>query len=417
MSLVQKAIRSSKTISIVEQAILSAANFIALLILAHDLPKEQYGIFTLAYTSFLFFKGFQRALLSIPMVVYTGNPDLLIEHGRSWRKLQAGLTGIICILSLAALGLTMLLRVEPWVQSVLGIALLISLPMFYYEFFRRWLIQEGKLAFLVLMALLFGVIYVGGIVLFTRQQQSALPAALMLAGGAWAATLIGYIKSTPPKSELNLPFASFLFDQWKFGQWSVLSHVAFAAYNNLSQFILAFFVGPSGVAVFQATRNLTQPVLTLLMAIDNVDKPRASASLMKGGVTTMVVSLRNTSQTLILFGGSYLLLIGILAPYVLHALYAGKYDGATTELLLWLPVSFLILLGQPLESGLYVLKRPDLLFKGRSWAAIAGVTTTVIFVPIFGVSGALLGLLVGRLLSAVFAFFQLKTLVKEDGIT
>lgn len=409
-------LKSSRNVSIVEQAMLSSANFLAALILARTLPKEEYGIFTLAYTAAIFLQGFQRALLSIPMVVYAASPELLAENGVFWRRLQAGLVVVVTLSLLLLLALFMLVEAVYWIQAVLWITLIITVPIFYYEFFRRWLIQEGKISQLLTMAVAYAAVYVGGVLVVVRNHQAALPAALLMAGGAVVATLIGYRRATSPKPRPTLTFSQFLRDLWMFGRWSVLSHVAFTGYNSLTQFVLAFFAGPTGVAMFQATRNTVQPVQTLIMAIDNVDKPRASKSLLKGGLPAMAASLRNTSRTLILLGGGYLLFLGVMAPHVLHVLYDGRYDDASFETRSWLPVVFLMLLGQPFESGLYLLKRPDLLFKGRIWAALAGIIVALVFVPVLGVSGALLGLGAGWLVSTVFAFIQLRALVGEASI-
>lgn len=404
---------SNRILTLIEQAFLSFSNFFATLLLARSFSKDVFGVFTLAYTIFLFLQGFQRAIINIPIVVFSPTQLLLRESGLSWRKIQAGLTGIFIIVIFLAQVVSSFILKNIWLSDTLWIVLLILLPLNYYEFLRRWLIQEGLVSVLVPMAFIYSVVYILGVFIITRFTFPIIYAGLTLALAGFFATSIGICRSGVYKNCRLKPINTFIAEIWSFSKWAILSHLAYAGYNSLIQILLTFSCGPAASAIFSATRVVGQPVQTLIMAIDSVDKPKASFSLYKFGLKGMMTSLKKTSLVLILIGGTYIAAIGLLAKPVIRLLYKGAYDDNVISVYLWLAIFFIMLIGQPLESGLYVLKTSDKLFFGRVFASIAGLSTAFFLIPKFETEGALLALLLGWTVSSVIAFIQLKNEAKH----
>lgn len=242
---------------------------------------------------------------------------------------------------------------------------------------------------------------------------TAIMAAAGMAAGAAGATIVGFLATNRARHESSPPFRPFWSELWKFGRWQLMSYTAYTGYNSLISVIVSGFTGPAGVALMSVTRNLVQPITTFIMAIDNVDKPRASAALANGGTTAMRASLRNTSITLIVPGMLYLALIGIFAEPVLHHLFAGKYDDGVFELRLWIPVFLMLLITQPLDSALYILKRPDIILYARLGAALVGISSALVLIPRFDVAGALGALTLGWMVSLVLIWFGRQKAIRE----
>jgi O-antigen/teichoic acid export membrane protein len=158
---------------------------------------------------------------------------------------------------------------------------------------------------------------------------------------------------------------------------------------------------------FAAVRNLTQPVNTLIGAIDNVDKPRAARAFSAGGFPDLFSSLWQTMGTLSLLGGGYLLLCAAGGGHVVNALYHERYGHAWGEVWMWCLIALAMMVAQPLESGLYVAQRTGALFMNRLISAMIGLGVAVATIPDWGVSGALLGVASGWLATAVLAVGQL----------
>ncbi len=61
----------ARAAAVLEQLAVSGANFIAFLIFARQLAPAQFGEFGFAYALVLFVQGFQRALVTIPMIPFS----------------------------------------------------------------------------------------------------------------------------------------------------------------------------------------------------------------------------------------------------------------------------------------------------------------------------------------------------------
>lgn len=403
-------IQSFRILPLLEQGIISVTNFIALIIMARLLTKDEFGIFTLAFTFATFAQGFQRAMISLPLVTFNPIIKLLRRELPNWTCLLLLLSSALSFL-LASTGLILvLLRIENWLQQAFFGAAALIIPLFTYEFLRRYaFIEAQRMLHLIGFAALYSLSYLGMLVYFISHIKNAFGGIAALAGASLLVTILGFwqFRLNPfilPRFSSLCVFLSKLKSFWK---WATLSHLAYSGYNYMNMFILSAFSGPAQVAVYSATRNLAQPLVILQTAIDNTDKPRASRAFLNGGFSSMAKSLWNTTKLLIMLGLIYSVLMALAAPIVLHLFYAGKYDSYTSEVILWLGGSLLLLVGQPLESGLYILKRPDLLFQGRLWATIVSITAAFLLIPSFGVRGALTAFMIGWFTSLSIAFLQL----------
>jgi O-antigen/teichoic acid export membrane protein len=407
----KRAVGSSRIIAMGEQGTISGANLFLTIMLARYLTIEEYGAFALAVTLLLLLKGFQRAIVSIPLIVLCPDLEKLYKLKRNWHILQA-IVVLVPLLILA--GVFIVVQKNAWMRSVLLSLMILIAPTYYYEFYRRWLIQEQKIRWLLPMAFVYAAVIALVLGYIATSGGTALTGAVGMSAGALAASMIGLFVSARnmrmlPSQRLGL----FFSELWQFSRWQVWSHMAYSGYNSLVPVIVSFFVGPAGVAVMNVTRNFGQPIQTFIMAVDNVDKPRASAALASGGLKAMKAALRNTTLTLIIPGGLYLAIIGVFAGPALRLLFGGKYDHAVLELRLWLPIFALMLLAQPLESGLYLFKRADILFRGRIWAAVMGIVASLLLIPMYGVAGALVALFVGWLVSTRMAWRGLLKVMGE----
>jgi O-antigen/teichoic acid export membrane protein len=173
------------------------------------------------------------------------------------------------------------------------------------------------------------------------------------------------------------------------------------------QAILAAIAGPSAVGAYAAVRTLTQPVGTLIQAIDTVDKPRAGRAYAERGINGLWVVIRKSWAWLIALSLPYLVAISYFSSEVLAIAYGDRYADVSGLVVLWSAVMLVMLFTQPLETGLYVIRRPDLLFKGRAVSAVLVLSATPFLISAWSASGALSALILGWSLAGLFAGLQL----------
>ncbi|RNC73207.1 MAG: lipopolysaccharide biosynthesis protein [Desulfuromonadales bacterium] len=392
--------------SVAEQGFLSLANFGLAIFLARELPKAAWGAFSLGYALMLFSQGFQRALVSIPIATMAHSDDVLSRSLRFWRRTQTKLT-------LVATGALVLVALAwRWIDGdasiteALIIAALLVPGHFFLEFWRRVVIQTRNMKAAAVISLLFllsVVLLVSGLHFMEGGALAAaagLSACALMAGAMTRARALSRIAPTNDNLDLGQ-------EVYRFGRWAMLSHLAFSGYTTAIQVVLSLVSGPAAMGSFAAVRNLTQPVNTLIGAIDNMDKPRAARAFAAGGFPELFSSLWRTMATLSILGGGYLLLCSVGGGYLVDYLYHARYGHAWNEVWMWCLIAAAMMAAQPLESGLYVSQRTDALFMNRLVSAAVGLGTAVITIPGWGVSGALLGLACGWLVSAALAAGQL----------
>ncbi|MBI5165894.1 MAG: hypothetical protein HY985_18575, partial [Magnetospirillum sp.] len=208
-------------------------------------------------------------------------------------------------------------------------------------------------------------------------------------------------KAAPP------PFRSFLSRLAHFIGWSVMSNLAYNGYNHLPPLLLGLLAGPVPVAVYQAARNLVQPLSTLASAVDNFDKPRAARALANSGVPGMAGALGRTTLALILGSAPYLVLLLAMGGPVTRLVYGDRFPTATAAMPWFAAMQVTMIAAYPLETALFIVRRPDLLFWGRVVAAAAAIALCVTLIPGHGLDGAMAGLVGGMAVSAVAAAFNL----------
>jgi O-antigen/teichoic acid export membrane protein len=400
-----------------EQGFLSVGSFGLAIFLARQLPKGEWGAFSLGLAVMLFAQGFQRALVSIPVATMAHRDDLLWSSLGFWQTIQSWLTLItVTVFSLAA---ALLWTTMP--ESCLTTALLISGIMvpgyFSMEFWRRILIQAGRVREAAFSGLVFLLLILLLIALLRFSDHGATAAAAGTSLSALAAGMVSrrFVRSGMPAGGARgtSPFSGRSL--YQFGRWAILSHVAYSGYNTAIQVILSVVCGPAAMGSFAAVRNLTQPVNTLIGAIDNLDKPRAARAFAAEGFPGLFSSLWRTMGTLSLFGGAYLFLCTAGGGYAVNLLYHGRYGHAWGEVWMWCAIALAMMAAQPLESGLYVSGRTDSLFVNRLISAGIGLGTAAIAIPALGVPGALLSLVAGWSATALFAACQLFLFSRQAG--
>jgi O-antigen/teichoic acid export membrane protein len=401
-----------RALSLAEQALISAANFLALLLLARAFDTVAFGVFSYAWLSLLFVVNLHRSAVVLPFVIHTPTPEALAAEAGAWRRLNSATALVFTIVLAAAALVPSLVGAPQWMARALLIAALLVGPSFFYEFRRRWLIQTDRYRHAVAAAGLYAALWLCGVAIaihIHRIEAAAVALALAYGGAALFCTLVA---QKLPGGGGQPPFLPFLARLRHFIGWSVMSNLAFNGYAHLPALLLGALAGPVPVAVYQAMRNFSQPLATLTTAIDNFDKPRAARAMALNGIAGLRRALGHTTAALAILAVPYLLVLVVWGDRLVELVYGQRYDG-TLHVLWWFAALFVAgIATYPLETALFLLRRPDLLFRGRLVAAAAGTGLSLLLVPHWGVAGAMAAMIGGMMVSGIgaailLAFLQL----------
>ncbi len=435
---------SAHRAALLEQALVSGANFLAMLLFVRLLAPADWGVLAFAHALVLFLQGFQRAGVTLPMIALATQP------GAGWTQARGAWLCMNCagamLSTLMALGLALVLalssllaaawpsgaalgRVLPaWWAQALGLAAVLALPLWLHEFTRRAAVQEGRHGLLAVQGLVYALV-LGGVAggaalasgtsalaaVFFAPAALALPAAwlpaLALALASLAATGVYRVvarQAVWARPAWRPPLA--VQGAWApYAGWAGGAHLAYSGYNFGVLALLAGLAGPAAVAVFHAMRLLVQPVAVLVSALDSIDKPRAARALLHGAAALR----RQLWRSLRLIGPlvlGVLALLALVGPVALPWFYGLAYADQGPALQAACLVALLGVLSQPLESGLYVARRTRALCVGRALAALAGLLAAWAWVPAGGAAGALLAMALGYAVAAGAAAWTLARL-------
>lgn len=403
-----------RLLSLVEQALISGANFLLLLGLGRAFPAEAFGLFSFAYISLQFLLNLHRSIVVVPFIIHTAENGALSREGWLWHKLN----GAVILLAILVLGGVAggagLAGLPGWMGQAFLLAAAFVLPVFVYEFLRRWSIQIGRYGLVVAAGAVYAAVVAGGVALALHAHSLTDAALAYIGANLAAATVLAWPALSTAGQDASLGMVSFLRGLKRFLTWSLLANFAYNGFNQLPALILGAMAGPVPVGTFQALRNLTQPLNIIGTAVDNFDKPRAARALAEGGREAMTAQLRRTTKALVTSSVPYMVLIGIFAEPALRLIYADRYQGFEGVLYFWLGLNVLMLASYPFETGLMLLRRPELLCKGRFVAMAVAILVSVTAIPSLGVYGAMIALVSAFLVNLAFCRRYLKASARAD---
>lgn len=388
-----------RVVALLEQGALSGANFLTFIWFARQVTPTAWGEFGFAYALVLFMQGFQRAIVTIPMIPFSAAAGGWTGVRLTWVRVHM-LVQLACLSALAAAAVLAVVLGADWVARSLMMAAALTAPMFLHEFARRCAIQEERFDVLLITAVAYVLALFGSAALVGQRAVGAWGPVAGVACGGLAAMLAYAVLAR--RSLVGLPAAWHLMPEGLGGyaKWSVLGHLGFSGYNFGIQALLGAISGPAAVGVFHACRTLIQPVATVIGAMDSVDKPRAAHALTTSGLAAMRRVLLRSLVAILCLGLPYLLLVGLTADELLELAYRDRYAGHGGAVLMWCFVALGMMLAQPVESGLYVCRRTRAMFYSRAIAALIGLAAAVPLVQEHGAVGALGAMVIAYLVTA-----------------
>jgi O-antigen/teichoic acid export membrane protein len=397
---------SRRVAVLIDQGLVSGANFLVFLYCARLLSPEQWGEFGFAYATVLFCQGFQRAMVTIPMIAFSPSARDWKVTASAWASINSRLMVITTVIGAVAVVLANLIGVT-WLASSAHVATLLTIPMFGMEFARRAVIQEENFGKLVGMAAGY-TLGVGCVVAGwpTAWDIQWIPVLAVMAGALFSMLAFGF-------GNWNMLFGRYsptlsLVEHKRFSFWATLSHLGFSGYNFGVQSLLGALAGPAALGVFHACRTLLQPVSILIGAMDSIDKPRAARAYAETGRAGLFKKLKNAFIALACLAGSYIVFVLITNTWLLNLAYGQRYHGQESVVALWCLVSAFTAIAQPVESGLYVIHRTRELFYSRLMASALSLACGFLLIGKLGAIGALTAMAVGYAVSAILGLWILK---------
>jgi O-antigen/teichoic acid export membrane protein len=381
----------TESVGLVDQALVSGANFATMLLLARSVDPTEFGQFTLVYSALLLAGVLQAALVTQPHNVLGAAlvGPAYVRYTSSTAAQQIAFTA-------AAAGLVL-------VGALVGTALDSSLSGLLFalvpaivawelqEFIRRILYTEGR----VRAVLLNDVISYGGqallvIVLFASGRLDATIALYVIAATSAAGLAFGILQV---RDRLRpIVDLSAIRENLAFGKWLAGAESGYWASTQIYLYLAAAVLGAAGAGLIRAAQLVFGPLNILVFYLGSVLPSRFARAYAAGGHDALNAAMRLTGLVVLPVTTLYCALFVVFAGPALRLIYGDAYaDGGSVLVLFGL--FYVVVTPLPiLTSALRTLRRPRVIFEAYLIASLAAAGAGWLIVRSFGTEGAVGGM-------------------------
>lgn len=398
--------------ALLDQALVSGTNFLTAILVARYLGVEDFGKFSLVWMVVLFMNGLQVALVVSPI---TSIGPKIKKGQRASYFGAAFLQQLLLALFLSGV-LFLGIKVSTIVFPVWGLEkLIIVLPAvgFFYlaqDFIRRYFFVLSKFKEVFINDV---ISCLGRLVLLTVLFNS-VGATLeltfwIIAGTAALAWMVGLI--CMEKTVLSwIVFRQTALRHWAMSKWLVSSVIVQWLAGNIFVIAAAAMLGASAAGALKAMQNLLGLFNVLFSALENIIPVRAAVIYSGQDETTFISYLIKVAT----WGGivtmGCMVVVVIFPKYWIDLFYGEQYLQYGDLLLGYGVVYLLTFAGLMFRIAFRTVEHTRPIFQAYLFAAIISVVIFYPVVDLFGVQGAVIGLVIIQI--SILAWY-LRTIKKE----
>jgi O-antigen/teichoic acid export membrane protein len=395
-------------ISVVDQGLISGAGFLLHILLARWLLINDYGVFAVVFSIFLFLSSFHNALILEPMSVLASEhtPEQLRDYITHSIWLHFFLSVVLSILLLFS-GFGLMFLQNPMGEPLIGLAFAGPLILLFW-LLRRACYLDGRAHLAIHGGFVYSLFLLVGILVIQRAEiTTPLTAVLLLGISSMAASIIlVWLLKIDVKILLfgcsRVVLTSLFSKHWKYGKWVVGS--SFVHWAGTAGYVplIGSLAGFSEAGALRAIQNLILPLQQILAGLANLWLPLNAKLLIEQGKKSLKANLHKMIIGTLTFSVFYLITIVSFSKPIITLLYGpGRYD--QFEWLNWYLAAFAIIgvVGQSYSLALKALQRPDSVFYSQAGTAVITATVGSFLVWTLGLEGAAIGLNLSALIGTL----------------
>lgn len=391
---------------VVDQVLLSGANFIAGFLMIRYTGDVNYGHFVIAQSTLLLIAAAQGAWVLAPLAVIapTKAPPIRREMvGSIWSSQSKALVRLFVIGLPIPLG-GYLLRLWDLSSALTATGVVVAgWAALNREFLRNALLIYSRPRDMLRADIAYVAVLVVGIACtaFSTLPDRGVVAVgvLAIAAGAGAAACHrlfsrdpGWVRADPQPYWIELR---------RIGLWSTVGAMVYWVITQGYNYILASRLNLTAVADVNAARLVVMPVVVFTLGINNLLLPAAANWLVELGLRRLLqrLALLTVAVTVVDFG--YFVPAWWCRRWLLHDVLHKSIVDQDRLLVLWGLIALIMLFREVLQATLYALKRIKSMTSLNCVAAVVALTMTFAGVSRWGAAGALIGQIAGECVNLV----------------
>jgi O-antigen/teichoic acid export membrane protein len=390
--------------AILDQGLFAGTNFVVSILLARWLTAHAFGVFSVVYSVFLLLAAIHTAAVSEPMIVlgagkYSERLPRFLALTLVWHvAVTVAGAGIVLLAS----GVLFAVAGRQFAWALLALAAAIPGMLLYWLVRRAFYIRvaPGPAAAGGVLYLLLSVAGVSG--LHVADLLSA-PAAFLVQGAASAVVslvLLTRLRVAWTRRDGDVPLAAAIRDFVAYARWSCPTMVLGWIPHNVFYLLMPVFTSVQAAGILRALTNVVMPALNAMTASSALLLPVLSRQSRLGQDRLV---RRTTEVAAAVLGGASLVYLWVVLQWgerVVDLAYAGRYSGSRQVMVL---LALLPLCYAPIvvyDKSLRATGRMADLFYSYVASTIVAVTTGVLLLWAYGLSGAAAAIVVSTAASA-----------------
>lgn len=395
-AMVSKKVLGSSAFPIADQALVSAANFLTMIIVARALGLDGFGIFSLAWLVVLFFASIQYALISAPMMSIAPKQDAVFESAYFGALFLQQTVMAAATFLMAWIGVAATSALAPqWEIANLALPLAFAAAGYQVQdFLRRYFFVLGRAR----AAVGIDTISYGGQValiawLFTTGGLSLEIALWAIAATSVASAVVGAFL-VEPLTWRRRAIVDISVRHWRFARWLVAVAVLQLSSGYLFIFATGAMLGPAAVGALRAAQNLMGAVHVITKGLENIVPTTASRRYHHQGVAGLLSYVRNVALAGGVATALIAIMIGAFPEFWLGLVFGEEYVGFE-GLVRWFAVIIVLDFFQvPLQGGLRALERTMPIFMAAATSTVVALVSAYPLILAFGATGSAMGILI-----------------------
>lgn len=386
--------------AVIDQALLSAANFLVGLLLIRNCSDEDYGHYVLGFTALLLLTGLQGAYIGGPLAVLAPrqSPErkrqmlasLYRQSGRWVARVALGLA-LLC----GAFGL--LGWLSPPLALLGAVYCLVANFALQREYLRTGLMIYERPQAVLRADLVYVVLLVSGVAAAALLTRPAAPwafAAMALAALVGARLAYRELARAPGLHGEEL--SGLWRELAPLGGWAMAGWLVYWSFSQGYNYVVAGTLDLAAVAALNAVRLLLMPANLMVSGIKQLLLPMAARWHQSLGLDPMLRRLLGFAAVVMALSLIYFGLLWLLRDWVFEVLLKKRFADRDQLLLLWMLMFLISGLRDLLMTGLLVRERFRSMTGLSSVAAVLSLLTCWLGTQYYGVAGAILGLVLGE---------------------
>jgi O-antigen/teichoic acid export membrane protein len=383
----------SGSLAIADQAVVSATNFATSILLGWS-GKTELGIYYLALSTLVFFRGIQEQLITAPYLVYAQRRSGAAAEVYTGSALVHHL--VLGALSTIAVGAMLLLGIGPAPMKSVWILLLGIAPLYLLrDFVRQMLFARLNLRMAFALDVLVAVVQLG--LMLPLAMKGLLNVELTWLSIAFASGLAALLwalaKPETFRGSLSAARAHAL-ENWSFAKWALLTQVIGSSTPYLMPWIVAGLHGAKETGSLGACTTIVGLSNMFLLGVGNFLSPKAARAFASDGIPALQKVLWQRATLCASALGLASLLAFTIGGPIAGVVYGPEFADCGLIMGLLSLAALANSLGMTAGNGLCSMDRPG----ANLWADVGtlaiSLAVMLVLIPLFGTLGAALATLV-----------------------